>query len=254
LSANIHGISYPGGASGRLSRRATPRATDLKRGLRRAKASDPFFTAVRERQMQLIVDNTLAAARDSLRAATRLVTRRADTSPDPFLRHHLLAAARDVAAIEAVLEASLWPDEQGPPCLARALKSELCWFEQLYAGHIGPIDGRVAIENFTPSWTAEIIFRLIARAILYDTFINAHPHACLSVQLSMANEMICLSIDGAGFCTGQVLLSRIDRPRQFKMLLRSLRGNLVGRSNGISVNIPAAACAPVEEADDVTLY
>lgn len=251
MSANSLGIAYPAGVTGGLPRRGAPRTVDLKQVRRRAGTSDLFFAEIRERQMQLIVDNTLAAARDSLRAATSLVTHRADASPDPFLRHHLLAAARDVAAIEAVLEASLWPDEQGPPCLARALKSELCWFEQLYAGHVGSIDGRVTIENFTPSWTAEIIFRLIARAVLYDTFVNAHPHARLSVQLSMTNEMINLSVDGAGFCTGQALLARIDRPRQFKLLLRSIRGNLVSRSNGISVNIPAAACAPVAEIDEV---
>jgi hypothetical protein len=143
----------------------------------------------------------------------------------------------------------------GPALFGTGPEVRACWFEQLYAGHIGPIDGRVAIENFTPSWTAEIIFRLIARAILYDTFINAHPHARLSVQLSLANEMIYLDVDvdGAGYCTGQALLSRIDRPRQFKLLLRSVGGNLAGRSNGISVNIPTAACAPVDEADDVTL-
>jgi hypothetical protein len=45
--------------------------------------------------------------------------------------------------------------------------------ERIYAGRIGPIDRRMAIQNFTPSWTAEIIFRLIARTIIYDAFINA---------------------------------------------------------------------------------
>ena len=233
-------------ACDQLSRSTAPLTVGHKQDLKKAKTIAPFFTALRKRQTELILDNTLIAARDSLRDAADLIMRRATASTDTFLRHHLLAAAREVAAIEGVLEASLWPDEQAPPCLTRTLESELYKLEHLYAGRIGPIDRLVAIENFAPSWTAEIIFRLIARAILYDTFVNACRHTRLSVQLSLAKEMIWLSVDGAGYCTEQALLSRIDRPRHFKLLLDSLAGHLVGRNNGISICIPAAACAPME--------
>jgi hypothetical protein len=229
----------------------SPRAVDRKHNLRSANTIDPFF--FRNRQAKLILENTLAVARDSIRSATDLVTRRAGATPDPFLRHHLLATAREVAAIEGVLEASLWPDEPGPPCLVRTLMSEIYKLERIYEGRIGPIDRRMAIQNFTPSWMAEIIFRLISRAIIYDAFINAPRNGRLSLQLWLVNEMICLTVDGAGYCTEQALLLRIERPKHFKLLLHSLSGSFAGRPNGISIRIPVAACTPSEATDEVTL-
>jgi hypothetical protein len=228
-----------------------PREVDRKHNLRGANTIDPFF--FRNRQAKLILENTLAVARDSIRSATDLVTRRAGATPDSFLRHHLLATAREVAAIEGVLEANLWPDDPGPPCLVRTLTSEICKLERVYAGRIGPIDRRMAIQNFTPSWTAEIIFRLIVRAIIYDAFINAPRNGRLSLQLGLVNEMICLTFDGAGYCTEQALLLRIERPKHFKLLLHSLSGSLASRPNGISIRIPIAVCTPLKRTDDVAL-
>ena len=166
------------------------RAVDRKHNLRCANTIDLFFVAVRNRQTRLILEHTLAAARDSIRSATHLVNRRADAALDPFLRHQLHATAHDVAAIEGVLGASLWQDDPGPPCLVRTLTSEICKLERLYAGRIGPIDRRMAIENFTPSWTAEIIFRLVARAVVYDAFVSASPNARLLIQLLLVEKTI----------------------------------------------------------------
>jgi hypothetical protein len=228
-------------------------AVDRKHNLRRANTID-LFLAARNRQTRLILEHTLAAARDSIRSATHLVNRRADAVLDSFVRHQLHATAHDVAAIEGVLEAGLWPDEPGSPCLVRTLTSEICKLGRLYAGRIGPSDRRMAIENFTPSWTAEIIFRLIARAVIYDAFGNAPPNAQLSIQLLLIEETIRLSVDGAGYCTEQALILRIDRPKQFKLLLRALSASLKSRPNGVSINIPVAACAPLDATDNVTLF
>lgn len=226
---------------------------DPMRNLRSASAIDPFFVAVRNRQTQLILQNTLAAARNSIRSASDIVKRRADATPDAFLRHHLLAAAREVAAIEGVFEASLWSDEAGPPCLVRTLNSEIYKFQRLYSGRIGAIERRMVIQNFTASWTADVIFRLIVRAIIYDAFANAPRNVHLSVQLRLVEEMIRLSIDGTGYCTEQAFMLRVDRPKHFKMLLHALDGSLKSRPNGMSVSIPVAACTPPDEIDDVAL-
>ena len=220
--------------------------------LRRANSIDPSLVAVRNRQTKLILEHTMAAARDSIRSATNLVNCRANFALDSFLRHQLRATAHDVATVAGVLEASLSPDDPGPPCLVRALTFEICKLERFYAGRIGTIDRLMAIENFTPSWMAEIIFRLIARAVIYDAFDNAPPNARFSIQLFLAEETIRLSVDGAGYCTDQALL-RIDCPKQFKLLLHALGARLRNRSNGVSIDIPVAACAPLEETDNVAL-
>jgi hypothetical protein len=229
------------------------RAVNRKHNLTRAKTSYPFFVDVRNRQIRLILEHTLAAARNSIRSATNLVNRRADAAMDSFLRHQLHATAHDVAVIEGVLEASLWPDDPGPPCLVGTLTFEICKLERFYSRRIGPIDRRMGIENFTPSWTAEIIFRLIARAVICDAFDSAPPDARLSIQLLLLEETICLIVDGAGYCTEQALMLRIDRPKQFKLLLHALSASLVSRPNGVSINIPVAACAPLDVTDNMTL-
>lgn len=230
------------------------RAVDRKHNLRPADTIDLFFMAVRNYQARLILEHALAAAGDSIRSATHLVNRRADAAQDAFLRHQLHATAHDVAAIEGVLEASLWPDDPGPPCLGRTLTSEILKLERFYTGRIGPIDRRMGIENFTPSWTAEIIFRLIARAVIYDAFVSAPPNARLSIQLLRLEETICLSVDSAGYCTEQALMLRIDRPKQFKLLLHALSASLGSRPHGVSIDIPVAACAPLDATDSVTLF
>ena len=224
------------------------RVVNRKHDFRRASSTD-LFLAVRNRQTRLILEHTLAAARDSIRSATHLVNRRADAALDFFVRHQLHATAHDVAAIEGVLEVSLWPDDPGPPCFVRTLTSEICKLERLYAGRIGPVDRQMAIENFTPSWTAEIIFRLIARAVIFDAFDSAPPNARLSIQLLPVEETIRLSVDGAGYCTEQALMLRINRPKQFKSLLHALSASLKSRSNGVSIDIPVAVCAPLDATD-----
>jgi hypothetical protein len=231
-----------------------PKAVERKLNLRSANVVDPFFIALRKRQTKLILENTLAAARDHIRSATKILNRRADATRDSFLRHQFLATAREVAAIEGVLEASLWMDEAGAPCLVRTLMSELCKLERLYAGRIGRIDRRIAVQNFTPSWTAEIIFRLIARGIICDAFVSAPRNGRLLLQLLLDKETIDLNVDGAGYRTEQALMLRIDRPKHFKLLLDSLSASIASRPNGISIRIPIAACAPLEPTDDVTLF
>jgi hypothetical protein len=231
-----------------------PQAFDRNHNLRSLNTIDPFFIALRNRQTKLILENTLAVARDNIRSVTDLLNRRADATRDSFLRHQLFATAYDVAAIGGILEASLWLDEPGEPCLVRTLMSEIRKLERLYAGRIGPIDRRIAIQNFTPSWTAEIIFRLIARAVIYDAFVNTPRNARISLQLSLDQETIDLSVDGVGSCTEQALMLRIDRPKHFKLLLDSLSTSVESRPNGISFLMPAAACAPLERTDDVTLF
>ena len=230
------------------------RAVDRKNNLRRADTIDPFFMAARNRQVKLILEHTLAAARDSIRSTINLVNCRADAAQDAVLRHQLHVTAHDVAAIEGVLEASLWPDDPGLPCLVRALTSEICKLERFYAGRIVAIDRLISIENFTPSWAAEIIFRLIARAVIYDAFYSAPPNARLSIELLRLEKTICLSVDGAGYCTEQALMLRIDRPKQFKLLLHALSASLVSRPNGVSINVPVAACVPLDETDNVTVF
>ena len=228
-------------------------AVDRNQDLRRANAIDPYFVAVRNFQTRLILEHTLAAARESIRSATYLVNRRADNASDSFIRHQLHATAHEVAAIEGILEFSLWPDDPGPPCLVRTLASEICKLERFYAGRMEPINCRMSIETFTPSWTAEIIFRLVARAVIYDAFDSAPPNAQLSIQLSLLEETIRFTIDNAGYHTEQALMLRIDRPKLFKLLLRALSASLESRPRGVSINIPVAACAPLDETDNVKL-
>jgi hypothetical protein len=204
---------------------------------------DPSIVAARNRQTKLILENTLAAARDSIRSAADLVQRRGDATLDTFLRHHLFSTAREVAAIEGVLEASLWQDEPGPPCLVRTLISEISKLERLHAGRIGPIDRQITSLNFIPSWTSEIIFRLLARAIIYDAFVNAPRQKRLSLRLWLDGATLRFSIEGQGYCTEQSLMLRIDRPRHFKLLLESLNGSLRGTPGGISICFPVVALA-----------
>jgi hypothetical protein len=217
-------------------------------------ATGVFIATAQNRQTKLILENTLAAARDSVRGVADLVYRRANTTSDSFLRHQLLAAAREVSAIGGVLEASLWSDEPGRPCLIRTLLSEISKLERLYTGRIGPIDRQIAILNFIPSWTSQIIFGLLARAVIYDAFVTAPPNARLSLRLWLDRDMLRFSIDGAGYCTEQALMLRIDRPKHFKQLLESLNGSLRSTARGISICFPLAACTPLESTDDHTVF
>ena len=236
-----------------LSERASSWTVDRMHNFKTDYTIDPFIVAAQNRQTKLILENTLAVARDSVRSATTLVTRRGSATPDAFLRHHLFATAREVAALEGILEANLWPDEPGPLCLVRTLTSEVSKLERVYGGFIGQIDRQTAILDFTPSWTAEIIFRLLARAIIFDAFVNAPRQTRLSLRLWQDRDMLHFSIDGAGYCTEQALMLRIDRPKNFRLLLDSLNGSLRSTPNGISIGFPVAACTPLESSDDQTL-
>jgi hypothetical protein len=231
---------------------APPLRVSRDHNIRNANLIDPLIVAAQNRQAKFILENALAAARDSIRSATDIVRRRGNAKLDPFLRHHLLATAREVAKIEGIFEASLWSDEPGPPCLVRALTSEISKLERLYGERRGPINRHFAVLNFTPSWTAEIIFRLIARALIYDAFANAPCNARLSLCLRLDAEMLRFDIDGAGHNNEQALMSRIDRPKYFKSLLDALSGSLESTPNGICVCMPITACTPLETADDMT--
>jgi hypothetical protein len=221
---------------------------------RNTNVGDPLITAAQNRQTKLILEKTLAEARNSIRSATDIVRRRGNATLDTFLRHHLLATAREVAAIESIFEASLWPEESGPPCLVRSLTSEISRLESFYTGRIGPINKYTTVANFTPSWTAEIIFRLIARALIYDALITAPRFARLAICLRLDGEILRLDIDGAGHSTAQALMSRIDRPKHFKALLDALCGNLESRPNGIRVCMPTACIESAAEEDTTPFW
>lgn len=227
-------------------------AVDAAHNFKTAAAAEKILAAARNRQTKLIFEDTLVAARDSVRTAADLVYRRASTTSDSFLRHQLLAAAREVSAIDSVLESSLWPGEAGPPCLIRTLLSEISKLERFYAGRIGQIDRQIAIPDFIPSWTSQIIFRLLVREFIYDAFVNAEPKARLSLRLGLDRDMIRFSIVGAGYCTEQALMLRIDRPKRFQLLLESLNGHLQSTAGGMSICFPVAACRSLEFTDDGT--
>src|ERR1700722_8908186 len=84
-------------------------------------------------QARLIVEIALAEARASLGSATDVVIRRGTATPDPFARHHLFAAAREVAAISGGFEAGLLGADPGLPCFASTLTYEISRLESLYA-------------------------------------------------------------------------------------------------------------------------
>jgi hypothetical protein len=233
---------------GRFSEFEPSWAVDPIRNFETVAAAEAFIAAARNRQAKLILENTLAAARDSVRAAADLVYRRANTTTDSFLRHQLLATAREVSAIDGVLERNLWPAEPGPPCLIRTLQSEISKLERFCAGRIGKIDHQIAILKFSPSWTSQIIFRLLVREFIYDVFVNAEPELRLSLRLWLDRDMICFSIDGAGYCTEQAFMLRIGRPKHFQRLLESLSGTLRSTVRGISIRFPVAACTALESA------
>jgi len=242
LRRNRHVISCQAGPSGGVFWFGTVIEGEPMYDFKTWRATEAFIAAARNRQTKLILENSLTAARESVRAAIDLVYRRANTTQDSFLRHQLLTAAREVSAIGGVLEASLWPDEPGPPCLIRTLLSELSKLEQFYEGRIGQIDRQIAIFDFIPSWTSQIIFRLLVREFIYDAFVNSEPKARLSLRLELDRDMICFGIAGAVYCTQQALMLRIDRPKQFQMLLESLSGTLRSTARGISICFPIAAC------------
>jgi hypothetical protein len=233
---------------------APPLRVSCNHSIRNANVIDPVIVAAYNRQTKLILESALAAARDSIRSATDIVSRRGNATSDPFLRHHLLATAREVAKIDGIFEASLWPDEPGPPCFVRVLTSEIYKLERVYAERLGPINKHFAALNFSLSWTAEIIFRLIARALIYDAFSNAPCNTELSLYLRLDGEMLRFDIDGAGHNSELSLTSRIDRPKHFKLLLDALSGSLGSTPNGISVHIPITACRPLETADDLSSF
>ena len=233
---------------------APPLRVSRNHSIRNANVIDPLIVAAYNRQTKLILENALAEARDSIRSATDIVSRRGNAASDSFLRHHLHATAREVAKIDGLFEASLWPNEPGPPCLVRVLTSEIFKLERLYAERLGPINKHFAVLNFTPSWTAEIIFRLLARALICDAFSNAPCNTELSLCLRLDGEMLRFDIDGAGHNSEQAVMSRIARPYHFKSLLDALSGSLGSTPNGISVRIPIIACTPLETADDLSSF
>jgi hypothetical protein len=211
-----------------------------------------FTISAHNRQAMLILQNVMAEAHASLMSATAVVSRRGIATPDPFLRYHLLAAAREVAAISGVLEASLWVSEPGPPCFVRTLASEVSRLESLYTERVGPIERCKVALNFVPSWTSEIIFRLLVRALIYDAFVHAPHKAKFSLRLQRDGEVLRFGIDGSGLCSEHALMSRIDHPKNLKLLLASLSAHLKSAPNGISVCIPVTACMPLEPGEDVT--
>ena len=233
----------------------TPRwAIHRKHNLKKINATDPFTAAIHNRQAKLILEITLASARESIRMATEIITRLGEAVQDGFLRHHLLAGAREVAAIEGVLETVLWTDEQDSPCLVRTLSSEIGKLERFYAGRIRRVQRRLSLPNFYPSWMAEIIFRLIARTVICDALVNSPRNAQISVRLWRNRETLCFSVEGIGFCTEGALLDRIDRPKYIISLLNALNGTFVSMPDGISIHMPVAACAEADIIDDATPF
>src|ERR1700722_19871202 len=128
---------------------APPLRAPPNHNIRNANVTDLRSVTTYNRQAKLILEHALAAARDSVRSATQVVSRHGNSASDSFLLHQLLATAREVAKINGIFEASLWPDEPGPPCLVRVLTSEISKLERLYAERLGPINRQLAVLNFT---------------------------------------------------------------------------------------------------------
>jgi hypothetical protein len=212
-----------------------------------------FAIKTKNRQTKLILENTIAEAHDAFRLATELIMRRGDAASDTFLRHQLVSTAREVAEIARVLQSNIGSGESGTPCFLRTLAAEVSKLDRLFPGRVGQIDQRMTGLDFAPSWTAEIVFGLIARTLIRDALIYSAGKANVSVWLKQDERLIRLGVNQSGRYERQTLDSRIDRPERFMLLREALRASVEITPSGITVCIPIIACLPMHPAEDEAL-
>jgi len=206
----------------------------------------PLMAAAQTRQSQLLVEDTINEARTALRAATDLVINRGWATSDTFVRHHLLSAAREIAAISVSLNASVEHGESATPCLVRVVDHEIASVAACFPDRAGQISRGVISLDVLPSWTSVFIFGLVVRTLLNDAVHHTTPGTRLSVRFRQDREMLRFGIDGAGHCSESELLSRIPDPKRFRSLIASLSGRVESAPNGISIRMPVIACASIE--------
>jgi hypothetical protein len=212
-----------------------------------------FAIKTKNRQTKLILENTIAEAHDAFRLATDLIMRRGDAASDTFLRHQLVSTAREVAEIARVLQSNIGSGESRIPCFLRTLASEVSKLNLLFPGRVGQIDRRMTGLDFVPSWTAEIVFGLIARTLIRDALIYAACKAKISVWLKQDERLVRLGVNQSGHYEQRTLVSHIDRPERFMLLLEALSASLQITPSGITVCIPIIACLPTHLAEDEAL-
>jgi hypothetical protein len=213
-----------------------------------------FDIETKDRQTKLILENTLAEAHDAFRLATDLIMRRGDAASDTFLRHQLISTAREVAEVARVLQSNIGSGESKTPCFLRTLASEVSKLDRLFPGRVGQIDRRMTELDFVPSWTAEIVFGLIARTLIHDALIYAACKARVSVWLRQDERLVRLGVHQSGRYEQRTLVSRIDRPERFMLLREALRASVGITPSGITVCIPVIACLPTHPAEDEALF
>jgi hypothetical protein len=225
--------------------------TDCSREFDSAKAKLQETTALiaemQNRQSRLLIEEAIESAYAVIAAASEIVGNRALATSDAFLRFHLLASAREIAAMPIALD-RIMRGEASPPCLIRFLEREIARLKTLFPERVGRMDCSAVAVDLIPSWSSACIFGLIARILLEDA-VRQTPKAWLSVWLNRDEEILRFGIDGAGKCGEAALMQRISSPGRCRALVSSLSGRIEAAGNGISVRIPVIAITCLDETE-----
>jgi hypothetical protein len=209
--------------------------------------TEMLIAEMQNRQSRVLVEETIESAYAVIAAAAGIVANRALATNDAFLRFHLFATAREIAAMPIALN-NMIRGEVGPPCLVRFLEREIARVKPLYPDRVGRIDYSAVAVGLIPSWSSACIFGLIVRILLEDAVCHA-PKARLSVWLDCDEEIFRVGIDGAGKCGETALMERISSPGRCRALVSSLSGRIEATRNGISVRIPVIACTSLTQTE-----
>jgi hypothetical protein len=204
-----------------------------------------YAAEIQSRQSRLVVEDTIKEACAMIATASTLVSNRALATSDAFLRFHLLAAAREIAAMPATLNYMMHDDAEAP-CLTRVVEREIGWLKAAYPERIGQINCGFAALQPVPSWSSAYIFGAIARIFLEDAVLQAPSQTQLFVRLAHDKDILRFGVVGAGKCGETEFMQRICAPGRCRSLLASLSGRIETAANGLTVTIPIIAFTSLE--------
>jgi hypothetical protein len=194
---------------------------------------------------RLVKNDTIAEAKIALLRASRTVMQKANATRDVILRGRLMSVAREMASLYVDLNGKADFSGDDTPCFIRVLDREIAGAVALFPDRHGSIRRGLVSLDFTPCWTAELIFGLVARDLIQDAIYQTNSRTALDLHLRRDRAMLRFWIHGAGPCGEQELMSRIERPQRFQSLVRSVSGRLESVPNGLLLKIPVESCTPI---------
>jgi hypothetical protein len=173
-----------------------------------------------------------------MQTATDIVARKSGSSNDTFLRHHLMAVAREISSLSTSMIVDFLDCHAEAVCLSTIVEQEFAYASGVYPNRSTKIRKGACSPIILPSWSAAVLFRRVVRILIHDVIRNANSEKSWSVRLRARNSVVRLGIDGGGSCSESDLMSRVCNPRRLKSLLAALGAEIEDAPNGITLSVP----------------